>query len=287
MRFIFFVKFLFIFSILLNLPGCETLKNLVPNQSERTDDYVDWGATKFYDEAKKAMAMENYPKAIELYQTLESRYPFGKYAAQTQLDIAFAYYKNEDPEAALAAVERFIKINPRSPNADYAYYLKGLISFNRDLGFLYRYVPTDNTQRDPTKYKESYANFEELIQRFPNSQYVADAKQRMIALRDYLARYQLHVAQFYMKRKAYLAAINRAGEIVEDCQSKHPQPCASATPYALKIMEQAYTQLKLNDLAADSRRVYQQNYPKGPPVDIEANATFVEDVWDFIGLDKD
>lgn len=271
----------------LSLQGCETLNSLISSQPDHADKYVDWEATQFYDAAKKAMTMENYSKAIELYQALESRYPFGEYAAQTQLDIAFAYYKNEDTEAALAAVERFIKINPSSSSTDYAYYLKGLISFNRDLGFLYRYVPTDNTQRDPEKYKEAYANFEELLKRFPKSQYVADATQRMIALRNYLARYQLHVAQFYMKRKAYLAAVNRAGKIVNECQSKQPAPCSSATPYALQIMEQGYTKLGLDDLASDSRRVYQQNYPNGPPVDIEANPTFVEDVWDFIGLDKD
>ncbi|MDQ7091849.1 MAG: outer membrane protein assembly factor BamD [Methylococcales bacterium] len=286
MRFI-FVKILFICCFILSLQGCETLKGLASERSDYSDEYVDWGATKFYEEAKKAMAAESYSRAIELYQALESRYPFGEYAAQTQLDIAFAYYKNEDAEAALAAVERFIKINPRSPSADYAYYLKGLISFNRNLGFLYRYVPTDSTQRDPSKYKESYAHFEELLTRFPTSQYVADAKQRMIALRDYLARYELHVAKFYMKRKAYMAAINRAGVIVEECQSKYPAPCTSATPYALQIMEESYTKLGLDDLASDSRRVYEQNYPKGAPIDIDANETFVEDVWDFMGLDQD
>jgi len=286
MRFI-FVKILFICCFMLSLQGCETLKSLTSDRSEHSDEYVDWSATHFYKEAKKAMTAENYSKAIELYQALESRYPFGEYAAQTQLDIAFAYYKNEDTEAALAAVERFIKINPRNSNADYAYYLKGLISFNRDLGFLYRYVPTDSTQRDPSKYKEAYANFKELLTRFPDSQYAADAKQRMIALRDYLSRYQLHVAQFYMKRKAYMAAVNRAASIVEECQSQHPVSCTPATPYALEIMEQAYLKLGLNDLAADSHRVYEQNYPNGAPVDIKANATFIEDVWDFIGLDQD
>jgi len=286
MRFI-FVKILFICCFMLSLQGCETLKSLTSDRSDHSDEYVDWGATRFYEEAKKAMALENYPRAIELYQALESRYPFGEYAAQTQLDIAFAYYKNEDTEAALAAVERFIKINPRNPSADYAYYLKGLISFNRDLGFLYRYVPTDDTQRDPSKYKEAYANFEELLRRFPNSQYIPDAKQRMVALRDYLSRHELHVAQFYMKRKAYLAAVNRAGRIVEECQSKHLKSCTPVTPYALEIMERGYLKLGLNDLAADARRVYEQNYPNGAPVDISANETFIEDVWDFIGLDQD
>ena len=286
MRFI-FVKTLFICCFMLSLQGCETLKSLTSDRSEYSDEYVDWGAIRFYEEAKKAMEIENYPRAIELYQALESRYPFGEYAAQTQLDIAFAYYKNEDTEAALAAVERFIRINPRNPSADYAYYLKGLISFNRDLGFLYRYVPTDDTQRDPSKFKEAYANFEELLTRFPNSQYVADAKQRMVALRDYLSRYELHVAQFYMKRKAYMAAVNRAGRIVEECQSKHPAPCTSATPYALEVMARGYLKLGLDDLAADSRRVYEQNYPNGAPVDIDENETFVEDVWDFMGLDQD
>ena len=281
------VKYLFICFFLLSLPACETLKGLTDSQTDYSDKYVDWSASKFYEEAKKSMDRENYSRAIELYQALESRYPFGKYAAQTQLDIAYAYYKNEDTDAALAAVDRFIKINPRNTRADYAYYLRGLINFNRNLGFLYRYVPTDSTQRDVAKYKESYANFEELLRRFPSSQYIDDAKQRMIALRDYLSRHQLHVAKFYMKRKAYMAAVNRAGEIVEECHKRRPQPCTAVTPYALQLMEQAYLKLGLEDLAADSRRVYEQNYPNGAPIDINAKETFVEDVWDFIGLDKD
>ena len=286
MRFI-FVKILFIFCLGLGLQGCETLKKFTSSETDNSEEYVDWEADKFYEEAKKAMAAENYPKAIELYQALESRYPFGEYAAQTQLDIAFAYYKNDDSDAALAATERFIKINPRNPNIDYAYYLKGLINFNRDLGFLYRYVPTDHTQRDPSKYKEAYANFEELLKRFPNSQYIPDAKQRMIALRDYLARYELNVARFYMKRKAYMAAVNRASKIVDECQSNHPTPCTPAVPYALQVIEKAYGKLGLDDLASDARRVYEQNYPDGPPVDLDENATFAEDVWDVIGLDED
>ena len=286
MRFI-LVKFLFICLFLITLPSCEVLNGLTKTDNDYSDKYVDWSASKFYESAKKSMEAENYARAIELYQALESRYPFGKYAAQTQLDIAYAYYKNEDTEAALAAVDRFIKINPRDPNADYAYYLRGLINFNRNLGFLYRYVPTDSTQRDITKYQEAYANFEELHARFPKSKYLADANQRMIALRDYLSRHELHIANFYMKRKAYMAAANRAGGIVEECQAKKPQPCTTATPYALQIMEKAYLKLQLDDLAADSRRVYEQNYPNGAPIDIETNETVVEDIWDFIGLDQD
>ncbi|NOQ35405.1 MAG: outer membrane protein assembly factor BamD [Methylococcaceae bacterium] len=286
MRFI-FVKILFILFFTLSLQGCETLKSLASSDSDSSDEYIDWESKKFHEEAKKAMAAENYPRAIELFQALESRYPFGEYAAQTQLDIAYAYYKNEDSEAALAAAERFIKINPTNANIDYAYYLKGLINFNRDIGFLYRYVPTDSTQRDPVKFKESYANFEELLRRFPTSQYVDDAKQRMIALRDYLAKYELNVARFYMKRKAYMAAVNRAAKIVEECQAKHPAPCTPVVPYALQIMEEGYRHLGLNDLASNSKRVYEQNYPNGAPIDIDENETFIEDFWDVIGLDED
>jgi outer membrane protein assembly factor BamD len=276
------VKYLFICFFILSFPACETLNS----NADYSDKYVDWSALKFYKAAKKSMDSENYSRAIELYQALENRYPFGQYAAQTQLDIAYAYYKNEDTEASLAAVDRFIKTNPRNSQVDYAYYLRGLINFNRNLGFLYRYVPTDSTQRDIEKYKESYANFAELLKRFPKSQYIKNAKQRMIALRDYLSRHQLHIATFYMKRKAYLAAANRAGEIIAECHQRRPEPCPTATPYALQLMEQAYLKLGLNDLAADSRRVYEQNYPKGAPIDINAKETFAEDVWDFIGLDK-
>jgi len=276
-----FVKFGFILTFGLAVSGCETLKNFSFGDSDETEKYVDWKVDDFRQKAKKAMEDENYVKAIEIYQGLESHYPFGTYAAQTQLDLAYAYYKNTDYDDALATVDQFIKMNPQNPHADYAYYLKGLVNFNRNIGFLYRFLPTDSSQRDSGNARETYINFAELVRRFPKSQYAPDAKQRMIALNNRLAMHEIHVAKFYMKRKAYLAAVNRASEVVKN------YPTTSSIPYALQIMTKAYLQLGLEELAADSQRVYVANYPNGAPEVKNLNQTFIEKTWDFIGLDKD
>ncbi len=275
------LKTLFIFNLALFLPGCETLKNL--NSEETTDseeNYSGWNAKKFHENARKAMSAKNYQKAIKLYEALEARYPFGDYAAQTQLDVAYAYFKNGDPEAAIAAADRFIKIHPRNPNVDYAYYLKGLVNYNRGIGFVDRFLPTDSSQRDPGNARESYSNFAELIRRFPHSKYIADAKQRMIALRNNLAMYEVHVARFYLKRHAYVAAANRAGYVIKEYQR------TPAVPYALQVMQKAYNKLNLLDLASDVQRVYAQNYPDGPPVPENKGHTFAQHIWNATGLDQ-
>ncbi len=274
------IKFLFICFLSLFLQGCETLKSLTSSDSDTTDEYADWNAEKFRNQAKTSLDGGNYDKAIKLYEALESRYPFGDESAQTQLDIAYAYYKNGDPEAAIAAADRFIKINPRSSSVDYAYYLKGLVNYNRGIGFIDRFLPTDTSQRDPGTAHDAYENFAELIRRFPSSKYVADARQRMIALNDNMAMHEVHVARFYMKRKAYVAAINRASSVIDKYQR------TPAVPYALQIMQEAYTQLELTDLAKDTARVYELNYPNGPPVPEQKDSTFSHKVWDFIGLEK-
>jgi outer membrane protein assembly factor BamD len=250
------------------------------DSSEKPDEYKDWDAQKFYQDAKQAMEKGNYQKAIELYEALESRYPFGEYAAQTQLDIAYAYYKNEDSESALAAADRFIKVNPRDPHVDYAYYLKGLIHYNRNISFLSRFLPTDSTQRDPGNGKEAYAIFAELERRFPKSTYLPDARQRMVALRNNIAMYEVHVARFYLKRKAYMAAASRANTVIKEYER------TPAVPYALQVLQQAYTKLGLEDLARDTQRIYNENYPDGPPILERASSSFAQDVWDFIGLDE-
>jgi outer membrane protein assembly factor BamD len=277
---LFLVKILFICCLGISLQGCETLKSLSSKSSDTEDEYVGWTAEKFLSEAKKSLDSANYEKAIKLYESLEARYPFGDFSAQTQIDIAYAYYKNGDPDNALAAADRFIKINPRNPSVDYAYYLKGLINYNRGIGFLDRFLPSDTSQRDPGSARDAYENFAELIRRFPNSKYLADARQRMTALKNNLAMHEVHVARYYMKRKAYIAAVNRASTVIE----KYDR--TPAVPYALLVLQEAYTQLGMTDFANNMARVYQQNYPDGPPVPEYQNATFAHRVWDFIGLEK-
>ncbi|PKM10130.1 MAG: outer membrane protein assembly factor BamD [Gammaproteobacteria bacterium HGW-Gammaproteobacteria-10] len=267
------------FCLALSLQGCETLKGLNKDASPK-DEYRDWDEEKLHTTAKEALDNGVYQKAIKLYETLETRYPFGDYAAQAQLNVAYAYYKNDDSEAALAAAERFIKIHPRNPSVDYAYYLKGLINYNRDIGFLERFLPSDSSQRDPGSGRIAYENFQELLTRFPDSKYVPDAKQRMIALRNNMAMHEVHIARFYYKRKAYIAAANRASEVVAN------YPRTPAVPYALKVMQKAYKKLGQMELANDAQRVYALNYPDGPPVPEFPQKTLVSKIWHFIGLEQ-
>ena len=274
------IKFCLICCLGLSLTGCESLKNFSFKKSETEEEYAGWSAEKFRKEANAALDSGNYKKAIELYEALESRYPFGESSAQTQLDIAYAYYKNDEPDAAIAAADRFIKTNPRNPSVDYAYYLKGLVNYNRGFGFLDRYLPIDSSQRDQTTAQEAYNNFDELIRRFPNSKYVPDAKQRMIALRNNLAMHEIHIARYYMKRKAYIAAADRASGVIE----KYDR--TPAVPYALQIMQEAYSKLELPNEAKEVALIYEKNFPNGPPVPEHQNATFSHKVWDFIGLEK-
>ena len=276
------IKFLFICCLGLSLQGCGTLQELFSSDSSSSDEdeYADWTAEKFRTEAKAAVDAGSYEKAIKLYEALESRYPFGEDSAQTQLDIAYAYFKNNDPDSAIAAADRFIKMNPRSPGVDYAYYLKGLVNYNRGIGFIDRFLPTDTSQRDPGTARDALNNFEELIRRFPQSKYVPDARLRMIALKNNLAMHEIHVARYYIRRRAYVAAANRASTVIEKYQR------TPAVPYALLVLQEAYTKLDMLDLARDATRVYELNYPNGPPVPEHESSTLSHKIWDFIGLEK-
>lgn len=268
------------------LSGCAAVdflkSSFKSDKEESTDEYADWTAERFFTEAKQALTEKRYDKAVKLYEKLESRYPFGNYATQAQLDIAYAYYKNDEPDSAIAAADRFIKLNPTHPNVDYAYYVKGLVNYNRGISFVDRFLPTDSSQRDPGSALDAYKDFEELLNRYPNSKYADDAKQRIVSLRNNLAMHEIHVADFYMRREAYLAAARRCAEVVRRYER------TQAVPLALQIMEQAYRKLDMNDLADDAARVYALNYAQGVPgqaaKDYEPSA--VEKIWHFIGLEK-
>lgn len=276
------IKILFIGFLSLTLSGCSTLGNLFSNDSASAteDEYVGWDVQKFRSEAKAELDRGSYEKAVKLYETIETRYPFGDGSAQTELDLAYAYYKASKHEEAVATADRFIKVNPRSAGVDYALYLKGLANYNRDIGFIDRFLPTDTSQRDQNKAQIAYNNFKELITRFPNSRYVPDARLRMIALNNNLAMHEVHIARYYMNRKAYVAAASRASDVVEHYQG------TPAVPYALQVMQEAYANLGMTDLGKDAARVYELNYPNGPPVAEHKDATISHQVWDFIGLEK-
>ena len=225
---------------------------------EKPDVTRDWPVQRLYGEAKAALDAGDYETAIDYYEKLESRYPFGRFAQQSQIDVAYAYWKNDEPASAIAAADRFIKLHPRHPNVDYAYYLKGLVNFEQGRSFMDRIVPRDMSQRDPGSVRESFDAFSELVRVYPQSRYAEDARQRMLYLKDLLARHEVHVADYYMRRGAYVAAANRARFVVENYQR------SPAIPDALVIMAKAYRLMDLDDLSADALRVLELNYPDHP-----------------------
>lgn len=222
---------------------------------ERGDDTKNWSATKLYDEARQEMDGGHYDAAIKLFEKLESNYPFGTYAAQAQMEIAYAYYKSQDQAQALAAVERFIKLHPNHPQVDYMYYLRGLINFNDQLGLLTFVYEQDPTERDPKATREAFAAFKALVDKFPNSKYAPDSIARMKYLVNAMAQYEVHVANYYFRRGAYLAALNRAQGAVADYTD------APAREEALYIMVRAYDKMGMLDLRDDAQRVFVKNYP--------------------------
>jgi outer membrane protein assembly factor BamD len=225
---------------------------------EKADESKNWSAAKLYDEATSELAGGHYDSAIKLFEKLESNYPFGTYAAQAQMEIAYAHYKAQDQAEALAAVERFIKEHPNHPQVDYMYYLRGLINFNDQLGFLTFVYSQDPSERDPKATRESFAAFKALVDKFPNSKYAPDSIARMKYLVNAMASYEVHVADYYYRRGAYLAALNRAQSAVTDYSD------APAREQALFLMVRCYDKLGMFDLRDDAQRVFVKNYPDSP-----------------------
>ena len=219
------------------------------------DETKGWSAEKLYSEAKDRLNNGVYEEAIKYYEKLEARYPYGRYAQQAQLEIAYAYYKDQEPAQAVTAAERFIKLHPNHPNVDYAYYLRGLANFNDNLGILGHIGDQDMTERDPKATRQAFDAFRELATRFPDSRYTPDAIARMGYLVNALAAHEIHVARYYMKRGAYVAAANRAQFTLKT------YPRAPANEEGLVILVQAYDALALNDLRDDAERVMKKNFP--------------------------
>jgi outer membrane protein assembly factor BamD len=221
------------------------------------DETKGWSVQRLYSEAEALMRSRDYDKAISYYEKLKSRYPHGRYALQAELEIAYAYYKKGEAASAIAAADRFIKLHPHHPNVDYVYYLKGLATFN-ERGIVEKLTKQDISDRDPKALRESFAAFKELITRFPESRYAKDATLRMSYLVNTLAEHEMHVARYYMKRGAYIAAINRCKYVIET----YPQ--TPAVEQALVVQISAYDLLGIEDLKADALRVLKTNYPNNP-----------------------
>ena len=221
-------------ALLLGLAGC----------GNKTKEQIG-SAERLYEMAKRAADNNNYRDAITYYEQLEARFPFSNPARQGQLDLMYAYYKNREPESAIDQADQFIRENPAHPRVDYAYYVKGLVQFERNPNFLERWFNADLSERPPIDARKSFQAFQTLLQRFPNSEYAEDARQRMIFLRNRLANYEVHVAQYYLKRGAYVGAINRAKYAIQTYDG------APQIRTALQIMAESYRKLGLTDLAAD------------------------------------
>lgn len=209
---------------------------------------------QLYDRAKKDMNSGDYAAAIKDLELLEARFPFNNVTRQAQLDLMYAYYENGDSENVLDQADQFIRENPTHPRVDYAYYMKGLAKFDPERNFLERWFHVDLSKRPPIDSRTSFQAFQVLVQRFPDSQYAADARQRMIFLRNRLANYEVYVARYYMKRGAYVAALNRSKYTIENYDG------APAVKEALEISRDAYTQLGMQDLADKSAAVLALNF---------------------------
>ena len=238
-----------VLAVLTTAGGC----GLLP---DKTDETVGWSAQKLYGEAKDAMANRAWDKAIKYLEKLEARYPYGRFAQQAQLDVAYAYWKQGERASAIAAADRFIKLYPNHANVDYAYYLKGLVNFNENTGLMGILDNPDLSERDSKGTRESFEAFKDLSNRFPDSKYTEDARARMRYLVNSLAQYEVHVARYYMKRGAYVAAANRAQFAVKN----YPQ--APALEEAVFIMVKAYDALGMADLRDASDRVMRKNFPE-------------------------
>jgi outer membrane protein assembly factor BamD len=228
------------------LAGCSTTPE---------DETAGWDAQKLYSEAKSLMTGGTYDQAIKMFEKLEARYPYGRFAQQAQLEIAFAYYKSGEPELAVLSAERFIKLHPNHSEVDYAYYLKGLAHFNVDLGVVGNILSKDVTQRDPRSSVEAFDAFRELVERFPNSKYAEDARLRMQYLVNSLASHEVQVARYYYRRGAYIASVNRCQAVI----SQYPN--APSHEEALLLLVAGYDKLGLDTLRDDTERVMRQNFP--------------------------
>jgi len=252
------LRFAAAIALALLMAGC----GLLP---EVQDETAAWSADKLYSTAHQAMVEGNYTRAVKLYEQLEARFPYGRYAQQAILESAYANYRAGETAAAVAAAERFIRTYPNHPNVDYAYYLKGLVYFREDQGILGYVYELDLSEREPKGMRESFAAFKELITKFPDSRYAGDANDRMRYLTNSLALYEVKVARYYYNRGAYVAALNRAQTAITT------YPRTPANEDALAVLADSYNKLELPQLRDDAQRILKQTFPQSKYVTGESD----------------
>jgi len=245
------IQMLFLFSLIVCLASCKTWWN---KDDEDKNPFKGMTADQLYTESQKALRKKEYLSAIKRLEAIETMYPFSDYTENSQMDLIYAYYKDEDYPSAAATAERFIHLYPRAKNVDYAYYMRGLANFQQNRGVFAKFLPMDESWRDPGTQMQAYSDFGVLIQKFPESKYKANALQRMIYLRNMFAQQELNVSKFYFKRKMYVAAIERASHLVKN----YPQ--APTVQTAMTIMYRSNVALGLNKAADEVMTVYKATY---------------------------
>ncbi len=250
------------------------------NKKKSSVEVTRFSAETLYNKSKKYMELGIWDTAILNYKNLRNQYPFGRYAEQGSIELAYCYYRNYETELALSTLERFIKNYPAHEHLDYAYYLKGLIYFESERGLMQRVNPDPSIDRNQENAKQAFVSFKTFVEKFPNSEYSADAEKRMVYLRNQLAAFEVQVAKYYLRRKAYVAAVNRSKYVVESFQK------TSYVADALAVMATAYKELGQNELAQSTKLVLQQNYPnhsflQGEKLDLDTNLFSFKDLWIF------
>ncbi len=242
-------KFLLVIAILSMtlVAGCKTLTGSAKFEGKSDQ--------QLYEEGTKAVKKGRYKVAVTRFEALDALYPFSPYAQKGQQQIIYAYFKSEDWASTAAAADRFIHLYPRDKDVDYAYYIKGIANMKRNRNWSTRFFPLSTSNRDLTGEEEAFNDFSQLISLYPNSQYVEDARKRMIYIRDELAHHEINVADFYYARSAYAAAANRASYVVRHFQGSR------FVKEALVIMMKSYEKMGKKDLENDARKVFKQSFP--------------------------
>lgn len=234
------------------------------SSNDKKDKRIRGSEQDLYQSVQYYLQGSSWELAIEYLESMEENFPFGTYAEQAQLDLIYAHFKSNEHDAAIASAERFIRLHPQHHNVDYAYYMRGIAAFYNETAFSSMYS-SDYTTRDPGAAKDAFNHFAQLINRYPKSQYVLDAQKRMVYLRNIIARSEINVANYYFKRGAYVAALNRGRWVVENMQT------TPAVPDGLAVMAQAYHLMGMDDLSTDSINVLKHNFPDHPAL---ADGTF-------------
>jgi outer membrane protein assembly factor BamD len=235
--------------VFLGITGCSS------SEEEERQQVLNQGASALYNQAKKNMEVGNFSAAAATLSAIDSRFPFGPLSHQVQLDLIYSYYKTGNTEQTLATIDRFVRLNPNHSDIDYALYMRGVTNMEQDSNLFQSMLQVDRSDRDPSKSKEAFEDFRRLIEKFPESKYTTDAKQRMLAIKNRLAKYEIEVARFYMRREAYVAAANRGRYVLEN------YPDTPQIQPALEIMVASYDELGLDELREHAVKTLQLNFP--------------------------